>query len=120
MLFDTAGVVPTICVPEEKLSQAWATINYVMALNEQGDLSQLTAAVMGGILQYLVEGTPSHQGQTYLCRLYDSIHHMAPLFGWPLYYTRIVLSPETLSNLQWWIQFFYVTPGNTSHVCHMA
>jgi hypothetical protein len=86
MLFDTSGV-PTIRIPEEKLSRAKATIDYVVALNDQQSLSRLTAAVMGGLLQSLVEGTPSRQGQTYLRRLYDNIHHTTSLYGRPLYYT---------------------------------
>jgi hypothetical protein len=65
MLFDTEGVI-TIGIPEEKLYWALATIDFVLALNEQGDLSRLTASVMGGLLQSLVKGTPSHQGKTYL------------------------------------------------------
>jgi hypothetical protein len=119
MLFDTTGV-PTIRIPEEKLSRARATIDYVLALNEQGDLSRLTASVMAGLLQSLVEGTPSRQGQTYLRRLYDNIHHTSPLFGRPLYYTKMTLAPETLGDLQWWAQFLRCDSGNTSRAGHMG
>jgi hypothetical protein len=86
MLFDTTGVL-TIWIPPEKVSRAKTTIDYVLALSEQDDLSRLTAAVMGRLLQSLVEGTPSRQGQTYIRRLYDNIHHTTPLYGHPLYYT---------------------------------
>jgi hypothetical protein len=119
MLFDTTGA-PTIRIPEEKISRARATIDYVRALNDQGVLSRLTAAVMGGLLQSLVEGTPSRQGQTYLRRLYDNIHHTTPLFGKPLYYTKVILGTATLDDLQWWDRFLQCNPGNTSRAGHMG
>jgi hypothetical protein len=68
MLFDTTGV-SMIWIPEEKLLCSLATIEYVLTLNEQGIMSRLTAAVAGGFLQSLMEGTPLRQGQTYLWKL---------------------------------------------------
>jgi hypothetical protein len=76
--------------------------------------------VAGGLLQSLVEGTPSRQGQTYLCKLYDNIHHTTTLYGCSLYYTKMKLAPETLQDLQWWTSFLKDGRGNTSRSGHMG
>jgi hypothetical protein len=41
-------------------------------------------------------------------------HHTSPLFGRPLYYTKVMLAPKTLGDLQWWTQFFRCDSRNTS------
>ena len=73
LLFDTTGY-PTIRIPANKCSQGLAMIDYLFSLNDKQTLSRLSAAVAGGFLQSLVEGTSQHQGQTYLRSLYDDIH----------------------------------------------
>lgn len=69
--------------------------------NGRGKLSRLSVAVMGGLLQSLVDATPARQGQTYLRRLYDEIHALPDLTGKALYFTEIFLSPSVLEDLEW-------------------
>jgi hypothetical protein len=79
LVYDTKAV-PKVVLPDSKVSRARATLAYVVRQNARGKLSRLTVAVMGGLLQSLVDATPSRQGQTYLRRLYDEIHSL-PILG---------------------------------------
>jgi hypothetical protein len=87
MIFDTTKI-PTLVIPEAKISRGRATIARIHELDLRGDLTRLSASVLGGLLQSLVDATPSQQGQTYLRSLYDNIHHMTKLYGRKLYYTK--------------------------------
>jgi hypothetical protein len=113
MIFDTTGV-PTIHIPEEKVSRSLATIAFVKAINAKSQLLQLSASVMGGLLQSLVVATPSQQGQTYLRPLYDDVHTVDESDPKLKYYTQVALSPKTLSDLSWWEDFLHANPGNRS------
>jgi hypothetical protein len=118
MIFDTTKI-PTLLIPGSKVSRAMATISRVMDLNRRGDLTRLSASVLGGLLQSLVDATPSRQGQTYLRSLYDNIHHTTKLFGRALYLTKFQLSTATLQDLEWWNEFLMLNPGQTSRAGHM-
>jgi hypothetical protein len=100
LVYDTQAV-PKILLPESKISRARATVEYVIRQNGRGKLSRLSVAVMGGLLQSLVDATPARQGQTYLRRLYDEIHALPDLTGKALYFTEIFLSPSVLEDLEW-------------------
>jgi hypothetical protein len=113
LMYDT-HTIPKILLPESKISRARATVEYVIRQNGRGKLSRLSVAVMGGLLQSLVDATPSRQGQTYLRRLYDEIHAVQGLMGKALYYTEILLSMSVLEDLEWWLTFLAENPGNES------
>jgi hypothetical protein len=118
MIFDTSKI-PTLLIPSAKVSRARATIARIHELNVRGELTRLSAAVLGGLLQSLVDATPSRQGQTYLRSLYDNIHHTSELYGRKLYYTRFRLSEPTVQDLLWWDEFLLLNPGQTSRAGHM-
>jgi hypothetical protein len=113
MLFDTTGV-PAIKIPDEKLSRSLATLEFVLILNEKKQLSRLTTAVMGGLLQSLVVATPSKQGQTYLRPLYNDVHTVNEADPRLKYFTMLQLSDKTLADLKWWKDFLQRNPGNES------
>jgi hypothetical protein len=112
LVYDTKAV-PKVVLPDSKVSRARATLAYVVRQNARGKLSRLTVAVMGGLLQSLVDATPSRQGQTYLRRLYDEIHSL-PILGKALYYTEITLSRLVLDDLDWWSNYLELNLGNES------
>jgi hypothetical protein len=119
MIFDTTRV-PKMTIPPAKVSRAVATIARVRDLNSWTILTRLGASVLGGLLQSLVDATPSRQGQTYLRSLYDNVHHTLELFGRALYYTKFLLSEVVQEDLSWWDEFLRTNPGNTSRAGHMC
>jgi hypothetical protein len=118
MIFDTTKI-PTLLIPSAKISRARATITRIRDLNSRGNLTRLSASVLGGLLQSLVDATPSRQGQTYLRSLYDNIHHTSELYGRKLYYTTFQLAEPTIQDLHWWDEFLILNPGQTSRAGHM-
>ena len=113
LLFDTQGT-PKLLIPSDKVSRSLATLDYVIKMNTQNNLSRLTVAVLGGLLQSLVDATPARIGQTYLRGLYNDVHYTCPLTGKDLYYTSIVLSESTVADLGWWREYLRLNPGNPS------
>jgi hypothetical protein len=113
MNYDTRGV-PTLRIPEEKITRGIATIEFLVRQNKVGRLSRLAVAVGNGFLQSLVESTPARQGQTYLRKLYDKVHELEEMFGKAMYYTDITLSEECIEDLRWWTLFLRSNTGNPS------
>jgi hypothetical protein len=113
LIFDTRGT-PKLRIPSVKVSKSLATLDYVIKTNARGTLSRLTVAVMGGLLQSLVDTTPARLGQTYPRGLYDDVHCTSPLTGKDLYYTSVELSMSTVEDLGWWQEFLLLNPGNPS------
>jgi hypothetical protein len=68
--FDSHGF-PLLRVPLEKRERALAVVEYLIASPPGQFFSRLSLAVSTGILQSLVEATPSHIGSTYLRAHYD-------------------------------------------------
>jgi hypothetical protein len=106
--------VPTLRIPDAKVQRASATIDYMLMLDDQKILSRLSAAVGGGLLQSLVDATPSRQGQTCLRSMYDHIHLTTELMGRELYYSVMQLRTTTREYLMWWRDFLELNPGNRS------
>ena len=115
LLFDTSSL-PVLKIPEEKLSRCKATIQYIRSLNETFSLSRLSLAIATGLLQSVVDATPSNQGQTHLRALYDNIHKDTKLEGKELYYSPVTLSENTLLSLAWWDKCLSFNPGNYSRI----
>eukprot|EP00978_Attheya_sp_CCMP212_P015031 scaffold38640_cov53-Attheya_sp.AAC.1 len=65
---------PRQCIPEKKRSKASALVKYLLNLHEQHFLSAKSLAVVTGRLQSLVPATPGNSGNTFLRRLYDTVH----------------------------------------------
>jgi hypothetical protein len=113
MILDTSKI-PTLLIPSAKIPRARATIARIHDLDARGDLTRLSASILSGLLQSLVDATSSRQGQTYLRSLYDNIHHTSTLDGQKMHYTKFCLSETTRLDLQWWDEFLVLNPGQTS------
>jgi hypothetical protein len=113
LLFDTQ-VTPKLRIPKAKVSRSLATLDFVIKTNARRMLSRLTLAILGGLLQSLVDATPAQLGQTYLRGMYNDVHYTCALTGKELYYTSIELSESTLADLGWWHEFLQLDPGNPS------
>ena len=115
LIFDTSST-PVLKIPEEKLSRCKATIQYIQMLNDANKLSRLSLAIVTGLLQSVVDATPSNQGQTHLQALYDNIHQGTELKGKALYYSSVSLTKSALLSLTWWNECLTLNPGNHSRV----
>jgi hypothetical protein len=100
--YDTVGV-PTLQIPEAKRTRALAIIEYLQS-KRTTTVSRLCLAVTVGILESLVEATPSGLGHTFLRRLVDLLHDGSELLlnAAERYYTKVVLTDEAWADLEWW------------------
>jgi hypothetical protein len=92
-------------IPEKKRSKASALVEYLLNLHEQQFLSAKSLAVVTGRLQSLVPATPGNSGNTFLRRLYDTVHPEGVDFlpSDPAYYYRsLTLDDEAQRDLIWW------------------
>ena len=119
LLFDTTSI-PTLRIPPEKISRCLATMTYIKQLDLEGKLSRLSLSILSGLLQSLVEATPSNLGQTHLRSLYDNIHHTSPLMGRNLYYSLVKLEDLSLVAIEWWEHFLKNEVWNTSRAGKMT
>jgi hypothetical protein len=71
LIFDSTSE-PILCVPEYKVDKAIAMIDYVLAQHKR--TSRLSLAVVVGVLESMVEATPSQIGYTYLRHLHTILH----------------------------------------------
>ena len=105
-LFDTRGI-PTLCVPEDKRDKARCMVDYILNAPVDHEFSGLALSVVVGVLESLVEATPSRVGRTYVRCFHEVIHATAEhetLRGVERY-CRCIVVPETVrSDLRWWRQ----------------
>jgi hypothetical protein len=70
LLFDTTGT-PTLRIPENKRAKAAAMTYY--PLNHRQQIARLGLAVVVGVLESMVDATPSRIGHTYLRAIQDTL-----------------------------------------------
>ncbi len=105
-LYDTRPEVPTLRIPDDKISRALALVRYLLRGTIRR-LARLSTAKVIGFLQSLVPATPSNIGASFLRHLYDDLHSLtdAKLRGTvAYYYTSLDLSPCSRLELLWWEQ----------------
>jgi hypothetical protein len=99
LLFDTTST-PTLRVPEYKRAKAVAMIEF--AINHRQKLSRLGLAVVVGVLESLVDATPSRIGHTYLRNVQETLHPK----GWDgsdlPYYSFTKLRDIDCQDLELW------------------
>jgi hypothetical protein len=71
LLFDTVRE-PILRIPPYKIDKALAMIDYI--LDHGNHLSRLSLAVVVGVLESLVEATPTCVGHTFLQHLHENLH----------------------------------------------
>jgi hypothetical protein len=107
-LFDTKSV-PTLKIPEYKVDRGLALVAY--ALRHKNHISRLALAVVLGVLESLVEATPSHIGHTYLRRL-QYILHRTDWAGNDLpYFSFAILDADCQDELDLWKWLLQLNPG---------
>jgi hypothetical protein len=99
LIFDTT-TEPTLLIPEDKRIKALAMIDYAKC--HHGRISRLALAVVVGLLESLVEATPTRLGHTYLRHLQHTLHP----FGWDgdelAYLSYTSLTAEDLREFSMW------------------
>jgi hypothetical protein len=102
-IFDTRGV-PTLRIPEAKLSRALAMVEYVLTFKDS-EFPRLSLVVVAGVLESMVDATPARIGHTFLRRLYDTIWDTEPPEGTSAkdrYYFMVTLAEHGWADLEWW------------------
>lgn len=117
-IYDTIGE-PRLEIPHEKRSRALVQVRYTLT-KVGGEFSRLALSVLNGILQSLVDATPTRLGQTFLRPLHDLISHdNAVTDPRAKFYTTTKFSPDSIAGLRWWETFLHagtsrpVRPRNT-------
>ena len=114
-LYDTTGA-PTLRIPQDKRDRAVAVLDYVLDKPGQ-ELSRLALSVVFGILQSLVDASPSSIGQTFLQESYKVLYpagvpdldlladvDVGPADPRAIFYTSTRLSRQSWDDLIWWRQ----------------
>jgi hypothetical protein len=106
-IYDTHAM-PTIRIPEDKRDRAIAMIDYI-GRRREGKISRLALSVMTGLLQSMVDASPSRMGQTFLRRAYDVMHdppsadpNAAELPFHQRLYSCTLISQAAWEDLEWW------------------
>jgi hypothetical protein len=105
-LYDSVNI-PTLSIPEDKRTRALAIVQYCQS-KRQSKFPSLSLAVVTGILQSLVDATPSRIGQTFLRRLHNTLHNAeleVDSEQWSpsrKYYQYVVLDDDAWKDLDWW------------------
>jgi hypothetical protein len=114
-IYDTTSV-PTLRIPDNKRERTLAVLDYVLSKPGQA-LSRLALSVVFGVLQSLVDATPSSIGQTFLQESYKILYpsgqpyegqildpgeEEVPYDPRAIFYTTVKLSRQSWDDLLWW------------------
>jgi hypothetical protein len=99
-MLDSRGI-PTMRIPLEKRERAIAMVDYLLLGKTTTEHSGLSLSVVAGVLESLVEATPSRLGHTYLRRMHSIVHPEGAGTGASPYYTKTSLPLSVLRDLQW-------------------
>jgi hypothetical protein len=104
---------PRLIIPEDKITKAFASIQFLRAGAGSKRIARLTLAIVIGRLQALVDATPQRIGNSYLRCLYDKLHVLEARRddGRLDYYSVINLSSVAWQNLEWWEEYLVRNPG---------
>jgi hypothetical protein len=110
-LWNTMGI-PTLIIPPYKVDKSIALFEY--AEDHTDHISRLCLAVVKGVLESMVDATPSRTGHTHLRSLETTLHP----FGWEEsylpYYSFTALFQRNINDLQWWRRCLRASNGHTS------
>ena len=100
-LYDTT-TIPTLRIPESKRTRAITLLEYIRSRRDR-PVNHLSLSIVGGVLQSLVEDTPSNIGQTFLRRLNDTLHgEVRAQDPCSKYYEKFSLDDRYYADFQWW------------------
>ena len=116
---DSKGI-PSLHIPVAKRERALAMVEYIVCSRLDKLFSRLSLAVVAGVLQSLVEGTPERVGHTRL-RAFHSVVHPAGLgSGAEPYFTTCTVPEGVREDLRWWITFLRHGGSRASRMTHSA
>ncbi len=103
-VFDSTGE-PRLEIPQEKRSRALVQVQYTLS-QSKGEFSRLALSVVNGVLQSLVDATPTRLGQTFLRPLHDLISmENQETDPRAKFYTMTTFTPASIVGLMWWRSF---------------
>jgi hypothetical protein len=85
-------------------------VDYLLLGKATTEYSRLSSYVVTGVLESLVEATPSRLGHTSYISLSTLVHPEEAGTGTSPRYTKTSLTESILRGLQWW-QFLLSNPG---------
>jgi len=118
-LFDTSDI-PCLCIPQSKRERALAIIDHLLFSPPTQVFSRLSLSVASGVLQSLVDATPSNLGATYLRQFHSTVRPDGLGQGLAPYLTRTAVPPEVRRELKWWQAFLESTRGRHGRLRNSA
>ena len=116
-IFDTTQT-PTLRIPTEKRERALVITQHLLDSPPTQQFSRLGLAVAAGILQSLVDATPSFVGSTYLRKFHTLVHPSDSGTGIRPYLTYSHLPPQVRSELRWWNRYLKRDQGRVAYTRH--
>lgn len=101
-LLNTTTTLPRQIMPIGKRERALAMVEYILESPMDKSFSRLALAVVAGVLESLVYGTPYRLGHTYLRQTHSLVHPAEMGTGALPYYTSTVVPIAVRSELEWW------------------
>jgi hypothetical protein len=118
-LFDTVDI-PCLRIPQSKRERALAIVDHLLFSPSEQVFSRLSLAVASGVLQSLVDATPSNLGATYLRQFHSTVRPDGLGQGLAPYLTRTTVPPTVRKELVWWQAFLESTRGRHGRLRNSA
>jgi hypothetical protein len=106
--------VPIQRAPLGKRERALAMVEYLLSSLPEREFSRLSLAVVTGVLESLVDGTPHRLGHTYLRNMHSLVHPPDSGTGAEPYYTKGRLNDPCRQELRWWARTLHRGLGRTA------
>jgi hypothetical protein len=108
--------VPTLKIPSYKVDKSLALIDF--ALSNRNSLSRLCLSVIKGVLESVVDATPSRTGHTHLRSMEIILHPPGWEEAYLPYYSFTSLSDKSAKDLLWWRSCLTANHGRQSRAAH--
>jgi hypothetical protein len=107
--------IPKQIMPTNKRERALAMIEYILNSSPTKKFSRLALAVVAGVLESLVDGTPQRLGHTYLRQTHSIVHPPDMGTGALPYYTMTTIPDCVRVELRWWTHVLKRHAERSSH-----
>ena len=113
-LFDTRGI-PVIRIPTEKQERALNMVRHIQRSHITQKFSRLVLAVVAGVLQSLVDATPSFMGNVYLRRSHNLVHPPGHDHSDLPYFSYTGVPGQVRAELEWWETYLSNNTGRAAY-----
>ena len=113
-IFDTVNI-PTLRIPTDKRERALNITRHLRSSPPSQRFSRLGLAVAAGILQSLVDATPSFLGNTYLRQFHSLVHPPGLGTGVTTYLSYTTIPEPVRRELGWWEQYLQQPKGRVAY-----